>query len=407
MKALLLALLLPLSVQAQTAADQFHPRKGVNFDIWVDWQDTAVMLASPGFPDTYPDWRRHVTFAAIADLTAQGYDFARLPKDPAPLLALGPGPRQDALIDQIRQDAELVQSAGLNVIIDMHAFPRPHEDWGVDAILSDPAKFSAYTALIGKIAGRLNRLPPAATAFEPMNEPTSDCDAIWGDATPHWPAQLQSLYTAARANAPDLPLVLTGACWGGPEGLAALTPIADDNVIWSFHSYTPFLFTHQGADWTGSLAMVLHHLPYPPTLLTRQTAQDLARDASHYATAQQIVTDPPATEANLNHAFSDYRAHADGRASEAAQIAAYWADAHHIPHGRLLLGEFGAIQSPGNTAQDKASRLRYLRAKALSAQSLGIGWAVWAWSGNFGVSDGTVNRRPDGAVCQALGLLCR
>lgn len=407
MKAVVLALLLPLTAQAETAADKFHPQKGVNFDIWVDWQDTAVMVADPGFLDTYPDWRRHVSPEAIAQLPKLGFDFARLPMDPAPLLAIGPGARQDALIDQIRLDAELVQAAGLKVIIDIHAFPRPYEDWGVDAILSDPAKFAAYTTLTGKIAHRLHGLDPTKTAFEPMNEPTSDCDAIWGSATPTWPAQLAALHAAARAGAPDLPLVLSGACWGGPEGLAALDPILDDNVLWSFHSYTPFLFTHQGADWTDSLAVVLHHLPYPPTLLSRQTALDLARDASRDATARHIVTDPPATEANLNHAFSDYRAHADGRITESADIAAKWADAHHIPHARLLLGEFGAMRSPGDTAQDQASRLRFLRAKALSAQSPGIGWAVWSWSGSFGIADATPDRHPDPQICQALGLRCR
>ena len=152
---------------------------------------------------------------------------------------------------------------------------------------------------------------------------------------------------------------------------------------------------------------MLPHLPYPPTLLTRQTALELARDASRFATAQNIDTDPPATEANLINSFSDYRAHEDGRVSEAAQIAADWADAHHIAHSRLLLGEFGAMQSRDDTAQDQASRLRFLRAKALSAQSLGIGWAVWSCFGSFDISDGMVNRRPDGAVCQAIGLLCR
>ena len=197
-----------------------------------------------------------------------------------------------------------------------------------------------------------------------------------GAAPPKWPDQLAQLHATARANAPDLPLVLSGACGGGPEGLAALDPVADDNVIWSFHSYFPFLFTRHGAKWTGSLATVLPHLPYPPTLLTRQTALELARDASRFAAAQNIDTDPPATEANLINSFSDYRAHEDGRVSEAAQIAADWADAHQIAHSRLLLGEFGAMQPPDDTAQDQASRLRFLRAKSLSAQSLGIGWAV-------------------------------
>ena len=404
--------------QSQTAADQFHPKHGLNFDIWVQWMDTGDMLAIPGFLDLYPDWRSHVSPAAIQNLPAQGFDFARLPMDPAPLLALGPGPRQDGLIDQIGIDADLVQSAGLKVIVDMHTFPRPNEIWGVDNILSDPAKFAAYTILIGKIAGRLNGMDPTRTAFEPMNEPTTDCEAIWGDATPKWPAQLAALHAEARSHAPNLPLVLTGACWGGAEGLAALDPatLQDDNVIWSFHSYTPFLFTHQGADWTEGLNSVLRHLPYPPTLLTADTARDLARDAARRAKAENITTDPPATQANLMRAFADYRQTADGQVADAAKLVADWADAHHIPHNRLLLGEFGANRAPEDrapedrapedTEADTASRARFLRAKALSASALGIGWAVWSWSGSFGIADDTAARHPDPRICRALGLPC-
>ena len=392
---------------AQTAADQFHPKRGLNFDIWVQWMDTKDMLNTPGFLDIYPDWRTHVSVTAINALPAQGYDFARLPMDPAPLLALGPGQPQDALIAQIASTAALVQASGLKVIIDMHSFPRPNEAWGVDTILSDPALFAAYTTLIGRVAASLNGMDPTRTAFEPMNEPTNDCDAIWGDAVPQWPAQLTALYTEARRHAPDLPLVLSGACWGGPEGLAALTPLPDANILYSFHSYTPFLFTHQGADWTSGLESILHHLPYPPTLLTGDTPRDLARDASRWARAEKIQTDPPATQANLMRAFAEYRQDPDGQVSRAAQIAAAWADAHAIPRNRLLLGEFGAHRTDDDTPADAASRARFLRAKSLSASALGIGWAVWSWSGNFGVAEDTPNRRPDPAICRALGLPCQ
>lgn len=405
----LLALaLMTQTAAAQTAADQFHPRRGMNFDIWIDWLTTDQMLATPGFLDQYPDWRRHVTDDAIASLPAQGYDFARLPMDPAPFLALGPGPAQDAVIDQLAQTAQMVQSHGLKVIVDMHTFPREGEAWGVDAILSDAAKFSAYTALIGQIAARLDGMDPTRTAFELMNEPTSDCDAIWGDAAPTWPAQQAQLYAAARTAAPDLPLILSGACWGGPEGLAQINPsdLNDDNILYSFHSYTPFLFTHQGAEWTDGLETVLHHLPFPPTLLSGATARDLARDAASWAKAQHLQTDPAPTLVNLNRALTDYRSIADGEVAEAAQLAATWADAHNIPHNRLLLGEFGAIGGPDDTLQDKASRARFLQAKRQSAQALGIGWAVWSWSGPFAVSDGSPNRRPDPTLCRALGLPC-
>ncbi len=224
------------------------------------------IVNTKGFLAHYPDWRYKVPPKAVTAVKSQGYDFARLPMDPAPLLLIGPGKRQDRLIDEIAQGAALVEATGLKVIIDMHAYPRPDENWGVDSILNDPDLFAAYVILIGKIAKRLDGMDPNRVAFELMNEPTTDCDAIWGSAKPTWPAQLMTLYKAARANAPDLPLVLSGACWGGAQGLVALHParFRDDNIIWSFHTYTPYAFSHQGASWAGGVERVLAHVPYPP-----------------------------------------------------------------------------------------------------------------------------------------------
>ncbi len=36
------------------------------------------------------------------------------------------------------------------------------------------------------------------------------------------------------------------------------------NLIWSFHSYAPFILTHQGAGWTGDVSPYATGLPYPP-----------------------------------------------------------------------------------------------------------------------------------------------
>ncbi|MEO8243963.1 MAG: cellulase family glycosylhydrolase [bacterium] len=402
-----LAALMLATAAAASPADHFHPRHGLNFDIWIDWQTTEDMVTTQGFLAHYPDWRGKVPQQAIAALKTQGYDFARLPMDPAPLLRIGPGKRQDGLIDQIAEDAALVEATGLKVIVDIHTFPRPDENWGVDTILSDPDLFAAYVALIGKIARRLDGMDPVRVAFEPMNEPTTDCAAVWGSAKPTWPAQLMTLYHAARANAPDLPLVLSGACWGGAQGLVRLDPgkFHDANIIWSFHSYTPFPFTHQGATWTGGPEMVMAHLPYPPSLLTDAAANQRARDAAARAKAENITTDPPATLANLKTMLATYRDSADGHVEDDAALVAKWADKNNIPRGRLLLGEFGANHAPAtDTKDDRASRLRFLTAKSRAAEQLGIGWAVWSWSGAFGVVKDDTTRAPDNAICRALGI---
>ena len=76
---------------------------------------------------------------------------------------------------------------------------------------------------------------------------------------------------AARSSATRLTLVLSGSCWGTAEGLAALDPktIPDRNIVWSFHSYAPFVLTHQGATWAGDFIPHVTGLPYPPHLVPR------------------------------------------------------------------------------------------------------------------------------------------
>jgi len=47
----------------------------------------------------------------------------------------------------------------------------------------------------------------------------------------------------------------------GIDALLERTPFDDERIIYAFHFYEPFLFTHQGASWTdlGSV----HDIPYP------------------------------------------------------------------------------------------------------------------------------------------------
>src|SRR6266511_4738400 len=71
------------------------------------------------------------------------------------------------------------------------------------------------------------------------------------------------LITAIRAGAPQHTIIASGHRWSGPYELLFLEPYADRNIIYNFHFYEPFAFTHQGATWAGANVAFYKEVPYP------------------------------------------------------------------------------------------------------------------------------------------------
>ena len=390
-----------LMLPAPALAEGPNLTRGLNLPIWVEWYSVDQMIADPGFLTPYPDWRRLFGAERLRQARADGFDFIRFPVDPGVLLAVGPGAEQDRMIADIRAGAELILGAGLNVVVDLHSIPRPDEDWGTEAVVA--GLWPDYLALVGRVGAALDGLDPARTIFEPLNEPTHDCDAIAEGRPQDWPAQLVQMHAAARRAAPDLTLVLSGACWGGAYGLAALDPaiIPDGNVIWSFHSYEPFSFSHQGAEWTFAPLKYLSGLPFPPDKLTEDAAKGLEQTAAE----RMAATEGTADRAAISALLQAYRQTPREDIGREIEVAMTWARSHDIPPARLLLGEFGAnlpTLSPGPSLLDRAA---FLSDKRRAAEAAGIAWAVWSFEGSMRVTqDGPVPQPMEPAFCTALGL---
>ncbi|MFN4202271.1 MAG: glycoside hydrolase family 5 protein [Tabrizicola sp.] len=382
--------------------------KGIATDIWVEWHRVGEYLADPALRSPYPDWPRHVSDARLAQLRAEGFDFVRMPVDPEPMLLLDPGPTRDAMIAEIVARVRQLHAAGLTVIVDLHTIPRS-ESGGIDRIVGNPGTWVFYLDLVDAVGRALTDagLDPARTLFEPINEPTNDCAAIWeGKGPAAWPAMLAEMHAVARAAAPDLTLVLSGACWGGVEGLQALDPaaIADENVIWSFHSYQPYTFTHQGAEWSNDPVAFLSDLPYPPSRLKAGDVGPLADAAVSRASTAWPWFARTFTREDYVAALEAYRNQPDDFGVQEIRRAAEWAKAHGIPASRLLMGEFGTIGGEDSTARVRIEdRWQLLADKRSAAEAAGIAWSVWSWISDFGIATGP-DRTIDPAACAALDL---
>src|SRR5262249_27237245 len=122
---------------------------------------------------------------------------------------------------------------------------------------------------------------PSRVAFEPLNEPPQECTSA------DWPALQLRIVRAARNAAPRHTLILTGACGSMIAGLEELQPVDDPNVIYTFHFYEPYVFSHQAAQWMRSDPMYLdlNAAPGPASAgakaATKAAAADrMARDQS-------------------------------------------------------------------------------------------------------------------------------
>ncbi|MGY2050659.1 glycoside hydrolase family 5 protein [Methylobacterium sp. JK268] len=360
-----------LAAALPAAAGEPRFRRGIGVSHLFGWAEVGGIrkdtIVFPPFAG--PD--RIMPVAEMRALREAGFDFVRLAVDPAPFLAFDRD-RKRAVRVMVLEQVKTFLAVGLGVIVDLHpsAGEGPFNDRALVAGPQDPA-FRAYLAALGEIAGDLAPLARERVALEVMNEPVIPTRA--------WQPMLEAAYRAARARAPDLLLVLGGGSYNAAPELVALdaTPFrGDPALLFTFHSYEPGPFTHQGAPWADTRYFA--DVPYPARArpLTEMLDASRAAIAASSLSPVERARALGAMAATLtNYARSDFGR--DDLARLFGTVAA-WARRNGIPPGRILLGEFGARRGEGTL---EAERARYFRDVRQLAEAQGFAWAVWVYRG--------------------------
>ena len=385
---LVAAVFVPMGTAAFAAPLTF--KRGVSMELWTSWPAESE-LSKPEILFPFPEWRRNVTPEALKALRAAGLDFVRLPIDPGVFISDQTKDLRERLFTEIEATVTEVKAAGLNVIVDLHTIPAggSSRPGAIEAVLADEKSFLAYTEIAASVAKRFAGIE--GVALELINEPIIDCE----NATPkRWPGMIAQLHRAVRETAPNLTLVITGGCWGDAEMLKDLpkSVIKDPETIFSFHSYAPFLLTHQGATWAGDFIPLVTGLPFPPD---RFGETDL-KSAINSVEANIRAKAP----AHRVDGMISYLGEEIAKISSAKQLtatlekpfsaAARFAKAYKIPPERIILGEFGMINQEWNSPAKMPVdwRVDYMRKMRQLAESKGFGWSIWSYSGAFGIVQG-------------------
>jgi hypothetical protein len=407
-KTLMSALLVMAASALPGQAASFSMKRGLNLDQWVTWPgEDQWGDAKATLP--YPEWRKFLKEDDLKALKAAGFDFLRMPVDPSPFLSAETKALREDLYASVLDSARMINRAGLKVIVDMHLIPAGgNRGIGMTQVMDDPTTFDAYVEVIREMAHTLAAEDPAQVAFEPMNEPIVDCDT---DGTSLWPERQKKLFAAARASATRLTLIMTGACYSNAASLVKIAPkeIPDDNIIWTFHSYDPFLLTHQGATWAGDFIPYVTGLPYPLTSVPRAEL-----DATLDAIRARIKAEAPwARQSGLLAYLDEQVAGMDtqekllGVMDAPFEKVEAWAKANGIKPQNITLGEFGMIrQEYGNPyVMPPKYRAAYARDMIARAEAHGFSWSIWSYGGAFGVIDAFNGEKAEPAVMDAIRSL--
>ncbi len=388
------------------SATTFTMKHGLSLDLWTTWPgperwDEEAVLAN------FPEWRQGVSADNLQDIRKAGFDFVRMPIDPAIFLEDASDKRVTRLIAETLRSVDMLHEAGLKVIVDLHSIPSDVRKVGTNQVLADKDLFARYLDMVGRLGQALSRTDPATTAFEPFNEPVVDCDPT---LFPKWPSMLEQLHSMARKAIPNHTLILSGGCWSSAHGLEKIDPerIADDNVIWTFHSYEPYVLTHQGADWTGDSMSYAEGLPYPPDLMGGKAFEE------RLAAVRQTIG-AKAPEERREELLTGFNEMAGGVMSyeqvltmlnEPFDKAEAWGKEYEIPPERIFLGEFGMIRQEYRKEFRMPStwRAAYLKDMTGAAEKRGFPWSVWSWGGAFGITLDDDKRVLDPVILKGLGL---
>ncbi|WP_162236763.1 glycoside hydrolase family 5 protein [Sphingomonas sp. Leaf230] len=290
----------------------------------------------------------------------------RLVTNPIPLLSDDRGTRV-ASTAQILKVVDTIRAAGLRVIVDLHTWPPGDPARQSAALVNDVSQRERFSRALLEIAPQLQVRPAGSIGLELLNEPA--CKFMDGT---QWPELQLQIYRALRREAPTLPLILKG-CNDGINDLMELDVAQyrnDPNVIFSFHFYEPFIFTHQATYYRGS---AFRGVPFPAT--PQKLAPKMITSLSKYFAmpAKQIM---PGSLTELEAYLRDNRS-PEWYAQGISQVGV-WADSEGIARRRILVGEFGVtLKSSPDTQKILPDVVRWLQMVSHSSQREGFAYALW------------------------------
>lgn len=297
-----------------------------------------------------------ITEKDIKIIAGWGLDHVRLPVD-YNIFETDEGELKNDGIEFVDKALEWCEKYKLNMIIDVHkvygySFYSGDNENG---FFDDDRLQERFYRLWERLAVRYGKYPERV-AFELLNEVT---DKSYSKT---WNKIAQNCIGMIRKFAPKTK-ILIGSYWNNSiDALKDLDKPYDENVVYNFHCYDPFLFTHQAAYWVDEMPEDLR-VDYPGNAeFYRDKLKELGiDDKDDYSAVGENGFDTKYFEKKFKKAV---------KLCEDRRCALY-------------CGEYGVIENA-----DPKQTLMWYKDISAAFKKFGIGHAAWNYKEmNFGLTD--------------------
>jgi endoglucanase len=207
-----------------------------------------------------------------------------------------------------------------------------------------------------KITKRYKNISTNDLFFELYNEPPHMNPNVWKDAA-------YNIVTAIRKIDKQRTLIVGASNYNSIYELSRFVRLADENIIYTFHFYEPFFFTHQGAEWVGD-QVATTGVSFPYSAENFPALNQKAKGTYGETNYEQYKRD--GNEQSIN---------------DKLHIVKAWADKYYVP---IICGEYGVY----NKYADMDSRCRYIKATRAALKKLNIPGMLWDYDSSFSLFTG-------------------
>jgi endoglucanase len=190
--------------------------------------------------------------------------------------------------------------------------------------------------------------------YEILNEPH-------GLTTQAWGAIQGDAINAIRQQDTKHTIIVGGSGFNSYNELAGLPVYSDDNLIYTFHFYDPFLFTHQGAEWVVPSMAPLAGVPFPYNSGTMPACPASLKGSW----VESLVNNYPS----------------DGTIAQVKQLINTAISFRNSRNVKIFCGEFGVYMKNSNT-DDRSYWYQVVRDYL---EQNNIPWTSWDYKGSFGL----------------------